>query len=274
MRVWIGTAGYSYPDWRGGFYPHELAASQMLGFYSQSFPFVELNTTFHRCPSKATIRRMAQQAPPGFRFALKVPHSITHSLSDRDVGAFRDSIDALDGKLSMLVAQFPPSFHHSLRNSGWLTHLANVFAEQPLGFEFRHWSWSRPDVLPWLDDLGVTLISVDVPSIPILYPRGLVRTGKTIYVRLHSRNPESWYGPETERHDYVFTDHQLHEWADLLERASVHCNEAYLVFNNGRDAQSVKDGLRMAEILRERTWLTVSPAFPAIEPQQLSLFDA
>ena len=44
--ILIGTAGYSYADWRGPFYPAGLPAGEMLPFYAQCFPFVEINSTY------------------------------------------------------------------------------------------------------------------------------------------------------------------------------------------------------------------------------------
>src|SRR6185369_16178055 len=182
MRVWIGTAGYSYAEWVGGFYPPATSSTRMLPWYAGTFPVVELSSTFHRCPTVGMMERLADQAPPGFRFSVRVPKSISHEQNDGEVDAFREAVAALRERLAMLVAQFPTTFHHSLRNCGWLNRLAGMFDEgAPLGVEFRHWSWARPDVPRWLEELGLQAISVDVPSIPTIYPRGLVRTGKRIY---------------------------------------------------------------------------------------------
>ncbi len=273
MQVWIGTAGFSYPEWLGGYYPLSTTGDQMLSYYSQSFPMVELNVAYHRCPTRSTMKRIGQQSPPGFRFSVKVPKSMTHAQSDRDFAAFQDALTGLEGRVAMLVAQFPAKFHHSAFHCDWLDQLAGMCGDIPLGVEFRHWTWSRRDVPQRLEDLGITLISSDVPSIPTLFPRGLHRTGRKIYVRLHTRNSDTWFGPEPERHDYAFTDHQLREWADALERECTRCDEAYLIFNNSRDTQAIDDGLRMMKLLRQRTFLSVAPAFPFPEPEQLSLFD-
>ena len=53
--IWIGTSGYSYPEWKGTFYPEDLSTSKMLGYYSERFSTVEINNTFYRLPSEKVI---------------------------------------------------------------------------------------------------------------------------------------------------------------------------------------------------------------------------
>ena len=40
---WIGTSGYSYPEWKGSFYPEDLSTGKMLGYYADRFSTVEIN---------------------------------------------------------------------------------------------------------------------------------------------------------------------------------------------------------------------------------------
>src|SRR5438067_1393579 len=85
MDVWIGTSGYSYPDWVGGFYPVGTKSGQMLAYYSRRFPLVELNFTFYRPPTPQMLAKLADQTPPGFRFLVKLPRTISHEQSPRDL---------------------------------------------------------------------------------------------------------------------------------------------------------------------------------------------
>ena len=78
MNVWIGTAGYSYSNWVGPFYPPGTRTTGMLAQYARHFPVVELNFSFYRCPTPAMLTRLAGQTPPGFRFAVKLPRSLSH----------------------------------------------------------------------------------------------------------------------------------------------------------------------------------------------------
>ena len=70
MRVWVGTSGFSYLPWRGSFYPEKLPAGDMLAFYAQKLPTVEINNTFYRMPKSEVLEHWALATPEAFRFAI------------------------------------------------------------------------------------------------------------------------------------------------------------------------------------------------------------
>ena len=78
MKVMTGTSGFSYPAWRGSFYPDKLPAEKMLAFYASKLGAVEINNTFYRMPRRPVLERWAAETPASFRFALKSPRQITH----------------------------------------------------------------------------------------------------------------------------------------------------------------------------------------------------
>ena len=53
----VGTSGFSYSDWKGLFYPPKLASRAWLGYYATRFDAVEINLTFYRSASAATLSR-------------------------------------------------------------------------------------------------------------------------------------------------------------------------------------------------------------------------
>ena len=71
MNVRVGTSGYSYPEWKGNFYPEKLAAKDMLHYYAERFQTVEINNTFYRMPKEALLSGWAEQVPESFTFVLK-----------------------------------------------------------------------------------------------------------------------------------------------------------------------------------------------------------
>src|SRR5205823_1185055 len=107
----------------------------------------------------------------------------------------------------------------------WLERLGRELAGLRLAAEFRHVTWADPGVPPWLEGLGVGLVAVDVPDLPALYPRGIVRAGRRVYVRFHSRVAANWYAGDRERHDYNYGDESLREWAEALHRESASAEE-------------------------------------------------
>src|SRR5262249_35178764 len=108
----VGTSGFSYPAWRGPFYPEKLPAAGMLGFYAGVFPAVEINNTFYRMPAPALLTSWAGQTPVHFRFALKAPQQITHRLRLKEAAEpareFIRRSEALEGKRGPLLFQLPP----------------------------------------------------------------------------------------------------------------------------------------------------------------------
>src|SRR5580692_3814273 len=69
-RLHLGTSGFSYPAWKGSFYPKELKPAGMLSYYAQRFSAVEINATFYRMPTEATLEAWLLQVTPGFTFVL------------------------------------------------------------------------------------------------------------------------------------------------------------------------------------------------------------
>ena len=51
MKLWVGTSGYNYPEWKGNFYPLKMPAAKMLAYYAERFSTVEINYTFYRVPN-------------------------------------------------------------------------------------------------------------------------------------------------------------------------------------------------------------------------------
>ena len=78
MEIRAGTSGYSYPAWRGSFYPEKLAPAAMLAYYAERLPAVEINNTFYRMPKREVVETWARSVPESFRFAVKVSQRITH----------------------------------------------------------------------------------------------------------------------------------------------------------------------------------------------------
>src|SRR5438094_9729888 len=91
-RAYIGTSGFSYPEWKGSLYPADLPTGEMLRFYGQVFPTVELNNTFYRYPGEDTLMQWAASVPAEFRFSVKAHRRITHTRRQRDLHGHTGSL--------------------------------------------------------------------------------------------------------------------------------------------------------------------------------------
>lgn len=265
MQIWIGTSGYSYSGWVGAFYPSGIKPGRMLAYYCRSFPLVELNYTFYRMPTAEQLVRQAEQTPAGFQFLIKLPQTLSHDNDGRDLLPFRQALAPLRqrGQLLGLLCQLPQASHNTAEARAWIERLAEELGNDRLAIEFRHRSWTAPDVPHWLAQCGLDLVSVDVPNLPGLYPTGLVRSSKTIYLRLHSRNAGHWYASDKEhdRYDYDYTDAELEGWIDTLKSAAGKAARALLLFNNCHRAQAVQNARRMRELIKQ-----LAPEFELVEP--------
>lgn len=133
----VGTSGWSYPSWRGGFYPEATAPDDFLAFYSARLPAVELNSTGYRLPSEEQFARWAGGVPDGFRFAVKAPPRAL-----RDVGTFEERVRRLGDRLGPVrfVVESP-------RDDGLLALLLGS-TSLDVAFDFRDATWDGVDVAP------------------------------------------------------------------------------------------------------------------------------
>ena len=252
MNVWIGTAGYSYPAWVGGFYPKGTPSPGLLPYYARHFPVVEINSSFHRPPTVAQARKMAGKVPPGFRFVLKVPQSASHGFEPTDLPAFHAAAEAVadTGKLHGLLVQVAEAFHNTPGHRDWLVSIRDALRPFPLAVEFRHVSWDGPAVPAWIEKNDFTLVGVGVPDIPTLYPRGLRVVGKRLYARLHTENAANWYAGGEKRYDHDYAPATLRRLADGLQRAADRgVEEAVVIFNNCVGIQAVTNAKALGELL-------------------------
>lgn len=77
-RLFIGTSGFRYDHWKPEFYPADLPGKQWFDYYARHFRTVEINNTLYGLPKPDTFIRWREQAPAGFRFALKFSHFGSH----------------------------------------------------------------------------------------------------------------------------------------------------------------------------------------------------
>ncbi len=275
MNVWIGTSGYSYPDWVGDFYPKGTRPANMLPYYCGSFPLVELNFTFYRPPTGDILGRLADKTPEGFQFVVKLPRTLSHEQKPDDLPGFRAAVEALRRrkKLMGLLCQLPQSTHYEKKTVHWLETLAQELADYRPAVEFRHRSWSRPKLTEWMAKQHLDLVAVDVPDLPALFPRGWVQSGRRAYVRLHSRNAANWYRSDKQRYDYDYDDRALDEWVESLCAAEDRTDEILILFNNCFHGQAIKNGRRMRVRIEEQAPEVHLVAPPSAPPRQRTLFE-
>src|SRR5260370_23537080 len=111
MTVWIGTSGYNYPEWKGSFYPSDLAAAKMLPYYAARFPTVEINYTFYRMPNEKLVGNWASQTPSPYKLTLKAPRRITHDSRLKNAASSVEAFCRVAGPLCDQVGPAPFPLH-------------------------------------------------------------------------------------------------------------------------------------------------------------------
>jgi len=183
MQVLAGASGYSYKPWKGSFYPKDLPDADMLGFYAERLPTVEINNTFYRLPKAEVLDGWQARTPEHFRFVLKASRRITHIQRLKETGELTDYLfktaDNLGAKLGPILFQLPPNLKKDLeRLQRFLDSLA---AERAIAFEFRHESWLEDDVLDALRARNAPLCLADTEGAD---DAELVTTADWGYLRL------------------------------------------------------------------------------------------
>jgi len=139
VSAYVGASGFSYPTWKPGFYPADAKADEFLRRYAEVLPSVELNTTGYRLPKEESFVRWAEQTPPTFRFAVKLPAHFARSL-----GTFEERVALLGERLGVVRVVAAQA-----ADPGFLALLfGSLDPATRVAFDFRHDSWSGVDVSP------------------------------------------------------------------------------------------------------------------------------
>jgi uncharacterized protein YecE (DUF72 family) len=259
--LWIGTSGYSYPEWiEAGIYPPGTKTGQMLPLYAREFPVTELNYTWYQMPRAEAVARQRDMAPGNFLFAAKLTRTLTHEVDAKawkaEAEKYRMGIAPLmqSRQLLAILAQFGPSFDRSLKNRGYLGALLSELQGLPIAVEFRHSSWVNDKVFADLERRQVTLVTVDEPDLPELYPSlAVVTNPRLFYVRFHGRNTLGWQSHKmATQFDYDYSDRELETWIDdRLRRLIDAAKTGAIFFNNHVRGQAARNAKRLLELLRK-----------------------
>lgn len=213
--IWVGTSGYSYPEWRGTFYPPDLPTEKMLSYYSARFPTVEINYTFYHMPSEKVLTAWAKETPEGFTFTLKASRRITHDARLRNCEGLLETLwtraSALGPKLGVLLFQLPPSFRKDL--SVFDAFLALMPEEVRAAFEFRHPSWLSDDVFARLKAKNLALCIADSEK----GTTSLEVTAEYGYFRLR---------------DEGYQEADIERWSETITRLSSSWKDVFVYFKH------------------------------------------
>jgi uncharacterized protein YecE (DUF72 family) len=227
-QIYAGTSGYSYPEWKGSFYPEKLPQRGFLDFYAGKFSTVEINNTFYRFPRSSLLEGWRDGTPDGFTFAVKANQGITHKGRLQDVEELtRDFVERcrlLEEKLGPILFQLPPYFKRD--DDRLANFLDRLDPRLRYAFEFRHESWFEDEVFKLLSDSGVALCVSEGAALDT--PR--LATGRFIYARLR-------------RDEY--SDEELADWHAWMAEQAAAGRDVFAYLKHDEEGSSPEYALRL-----------------------------
>jgi len=256
-KIYVGTSGWSYPDWVGIVYPRKKPPGfDQLSYLSEYFDAVEVNTTFYRPPNPDYCRKWLRNVSgnPRFRFTMKLWQRFTHEReekwSQRDVDVFKEGIDPIvsAGKLGALLVQFPWSFRDSEPSREWVASIADTFKEYPLVIEVRHISWMDRECLDFFRERKLNFCNIDQPHTRNSIGPTSIATGDIAYYRLHGRNYKTWFSKDAgrdARYDYLYQEKELDPWISDMAEMEKRIEQIYIMANNHYRGQAPVNALQI-----------------------------
>lgn len=239
--VRIGTSGWVYDGWRGGFYPPDVPKKNWLAYYAGQFSTAEINGSFYRTPSLAAVSGWREQTPKGFLFAWKASKFITHwkrltEKCENSIELMESRLQLLDPKIGPVLFQLPPQF---TKNAKRLDLFLQMLPEhRRYAFEFRDASWYSDDVLDILRRHNVALCLSDHHHAPTPWEV----TAKFVYIRGH--------GPQG-RYEGHYPPRTLRRWADAIADWKRRRMDVFVYFDNDQKVAAPKDAARLLRLLHE-----------------------
>lgn len=231
----MGVSGFSYPGWKGRFYPAEAKSDEFLALYSKRLRSVEINSSFYARPSTVTVKGWSERTSEIFRFSFKAPRTVTHIMklgkgSADEAGKFSKSLELLGPRRGPVLFQLPPFLR---QNVGLLSEFLSETSEiEDRVFEFRHDSWFQNSTYQLLDRGGASFCIAETEDLKPVFKI----TGKMAYFRLRMDSYES---------------HVIGNWAGKIREMMKSPEETYVYLRHDETGENALLAERLSEILRK-----------------------
>jgi len=255
-QVYIGIAGWSYPDWKGIVYTSSKV--DQLEYISKFVDCLEINSTFYRPPFEKTTKSWLERTSKrrDFFFTAKLHRSFTHEgKMDAEIvryfhKGFEPFLEA--GKLKHLLIQFRYDFDDTNRNRRHLTEIVRSFSDAfSLVVEVRHKSWQMPDALDFLEQLGVSVCNLDYPTTWNSFDMQQCTVGRNGYFRMHGRNVEKWFSKvgRDETYDYYYNEDELTQIKQRVDELAKAFETLTVIANNHYRGAELANALELKALI-------------------------
>ena len=208
-------------------------------------PSVEINSSFYRPHAATTYVKWADSAPGHFKFAVKMPGTITHELRLRQparleplISRFVEETAGLGAKRGPVLVQLPPSLEFELRIANTFFRLLRSQLSGHVVCEPRHATWFSPKADALLIRHEIGRVAAD----PVR-ATGADRPGGwpgLVYFRLHGSPRTYWSSYE---------DRYLDVLADTISHVPSFA-EVWVIFDNTASGAALQNALRLAALLQ------------------------
>lgn len=199
-EIYLGCPSWNHPEWMGKVYRPGPKSRDFLSEYVHQFTGIEVNATAYNLPSEKTVAHWAAVAPPGFRYCVKLPQTVTHYGSPLNklpqTQAFTERMAPLAAHMGPALLQFSERFSPKSAPD-LLAYLEQYPGGQRPAVELRHPGFFTPGGPPWLDwltRLGCPAVITDtagrrdVVHMRLTTPVALVRfTGNNLHPTDYAR---------------------------------------------------------------------------------------
>jgi len=254
--ILVGTAGWSYPDWKNLVYPRGPTAGR-LRLVARYLDCVEVDSSFYRPPvpraAEAWVRAIHDQ--PRFCFLAKAWQRFTHERSSpwtkAELELFTAGLGPLreSGRLDALLFQFPWSFRNDAESRDWLRTIADAFADWPVAVEVRHDSWLADKTFEFLRERRIAFCNIDQPRLAHCVPLTEHVTAAIAYFRFHGRNAKNWFREKQEsygaRYDYLYSPSELNDLLAHVATVATRAKKTFAIFNNHKDGKAFSNALQV-----------------------------
>lgn len=265
---------------------HSTSIRDKLYDYSSHFPIVELDTSFYSIPIISNVQKWIAETPKHFQFIVKAYQGMTGHLREENpygsidemFAAFKESIHLFQkaNKLALVLVQFPPWFDCQQKNVQYIRYIKQQLNDFPIAIEFRNRTWYSEKfmdgTLHFLREQQLFHTVCDEPqagegSVPLVP----ISTGEKVLVRIHGRNVHGWRNPGNNeqwrkvRFLYDYTDEELLDLKEVVEKLQQSAKEVYVLFNNNSGHHAADNAKKLQKML--------GIEYHHLSPKQLDFFE-
>ena len=233
-NVYVGVSGFSYPGWKGKFYPKDATSEEFLAYYSLHLDSVEINSSFYALPSAAMVKNWSEKTSEKFKFSFKAPGQITHVLklgkgSFEVADRFSKALDFLGPRRGPVLFQLPP---YSKQDHKLLDEfLSKTSSVKNRVFEFRHESWFQGSTYQLLEQYGAGFCIAETDEVRPAFQV----TGGLAYFRLRKES---------------YNEKAIDQWAEKIRETAKGLRESYAYLRHDETGENALLAQRLSEKLQ------------------------